>query len=730
MGNVADRTGTDPGTIMDLAPPNEHNVLVFLAAFGVLLVAARGFGALAKRFGQPAVIGELGAGLVLGPSLLGRVAPDVEAWLFPPDAVQTAMLFTVAWLGVIFLLVVTGFETDLGLIRRLGRAAGVVSTGSLVVPIAGGLAVGALMPATFLGSDDRVGFALFMGAALSISSLPVIAKILTDMGYLRRDFGQLTLAAGMANDVVGWIALGVISGMVSAGVISLSGVGLTLLGVGAFFVVAFTVGQRLVDLSFRALRRHDADPAMRTTVLVVLALAAAVATQWLGVEAVLGAFVAGILVGRSPFRDAKILDTIETATTAFLAPVFFASAGLRVDLGQLTDPTVLVWGLVIIVVASATKFLGAVIGGTIVRLPGRESTALGIGLNARGALEIVIASVGLSLGVLNGASYTVVVLMAMATSMMAPPLLRRALRDWPGTDAEQARLKREEALAVNLVVRTDRVLVPSRGGPQSMLAAQILDLAWPSTTEVSVLAAGPDASEELLVPIAGLLGERSPQLVVRAGADVGQAVIAEAKLGYGAIVIGLETGPGEGEVPEWVTEVIARTQIPVVLVRRPRLLDRRTPWAFGRALVPVSGGARARAAQEIAFGISSAIGTDTVIAHVAPPGQVTSDGVVESGAFGATPATTATRVGEGVLGDAFLRALSAGARVQTIERVSASPAEQIVALAREVAADVVIIGATRRTVGDGQFLGATPTEVLRHCDATVVVVVLPESSNG
>ncbi len=183
------------------------------------------------------------------------------------------MLFTVAWLGVIFLLLTTGFETDLGLIRRLGRAAASVSTGSLVVPVAGGVALGAFMPPLFLGTDDRVTFALFIGTALSISSLPVIAKILTDMGYLRRDFGQLTLAAAMANDVVGWIALGVIAGLVSSGSVSIAGVAVTFLGLGAFFLLAVTLGQRTVDQLFRPLRRSDADKVSRTTVLVLITVA-------------------------------------------------------------------------------------------------------------------------------------------------------------------------------------------------------------------------------------------------------------------------------------------------------------------------------------------------------------------------------------------------------------------------------------------------------------------------
>src|SRR5690606_7151431 len=157
--------------------------------------------------------------------------------------------------------------------------------------------------------------------------------------YMRRNFGQLTLAAAMANDVVGWVVLGIIAGLVSADELSLSGIAVTVAGIAAFFLVAMTVGQRLVDRTLRWLRRSDADASTSTTVVVAITILGAVATQWLGVEAVLGAFVIGIVVGRSPYRDARILHGVETASSAFLAPVFFATAGLRVDLGLLADGT-------------------------------------------------------------------------------------------------------------------------------------------------------------------------------------------------------------------------------------------------------------------------------------------------------------------------------------------------------------------------------------------------------
>jgi Kef-type K+ transport system membrane component KefB len=576
---------------MNLHPPEEHELLVFWVGLVVIVALARALGGLARKVGQPAVIGELAAGIVLGPSVLGRVAPGVFEWLFPPDDVQTAMLFTVAWLGVVFLLVVTGYETDLALIRRLGRAAGIVSTGSLLVPMAFGLAVGLVMPGLFLGpSEDRTVFALFLAAALSISSLPVIAKILSDMGFMRRDFGQLTLAAGMANDIVGWVVLGIVAGLAQAGEIELGAVLSTIAGLVVFFAVAFTIGQRALDHALKHLKVRRAPVHASTGVLVLFALAAGAITQLLGVEAVLGAFVAGVLLGRSHLRDHRMIAPIESITSTFLAPVFFATAGLRVDLGLLSDPEVLLWAGVVLVAASLAKFLGSIGAARIAGLPGREGAALGIGLNARGALEIVIATVGLSLEVLNQASYTVIVLMALATSMAAPPLLRRVLANWAGTDEEQERLLREEALARNIVVRNERVMLPTTGGMNSIMAAQLVELAWPEEVGVSLVTVDRDGRAPDVRVLEDVMHLRPLERRLLTDDDVVDALVEEVRLGYGTAVIGC-SAPADGErvMPRIAEQLALRSPVPVLIVRRGLDVTSRLPAAYGRVLIPVTG---------------------------------------------------------------------------------------------------------------------------------------------
>jgi Kef-type K+ transport system membrane component KefB len=216
---------------VEIIPLDEHHLLMFWVQFVVLVLVARLLGAAMNRIGQPAVIGELAAGVVLGPTVFGALWPSGAAWLFPRDAEQSAMLLVAGWVGIVMLLILTGFETDLALIRQRGTAGVAVAGGSVLVPFVLGLGIGFVLPRVFIGEGKpAVVFALFIAAALSISSLPVIAKILSELGMTRRNFGQLTLAAGMANDVIGWLILGVIASMARSGSIHVGDLAVAVIG--------------------------------------------------------------------------------------------------------------------------------------------------------------------------------------------------------------------------------------------------------------------------------------------------------------------------------------------------------------------------------------------------------------------------------------------------------------------------------------------------------------------
>jgi Kef-type K+ transport system membrane component KefB len=432
-----------------LPPVPAHQLLIFLIQVVLLLVTALVLGRLAVKLRFPSVVGELLAGVLIGPTVLGHLTPGVWAWLFPGNPVQAHMTDGLSQLGLLLLVGLTGAQLDLAGVRRRGRTAMTVSLGGLVVPLGIGIAIGFLLPVALLSSTTtRPTFAVFLGVAMCVSAIPVIAKTLMDMKLIHRDVGQLTLAAGMVDDAVGWFLLSVVSAM-AAGSVHGWRIALTVGGLFAFVGAAALFGRPVVRWAFRlAGRSESAGPSVATAVLVILC--GAVITHAMGLEAVFGAFVAGALIG-APGMAKVVSPTRLVALRTFVmwvgAPIFLATAGLRMDLTVLGDPTVLVSALVVLAVAIIGKFAGAYLGGRLSRLPRRECLAIGAGMNARGVVEVVVALAGLRLGVLTTATYTIIVLVAVVTSLMAPPLLRLIMAGIDHTAEERLREKDHEAWA-------------------------------------------------------------------------------------------------------------------------------------------------------------------------------------------------------------------------------------------------------------------------------------------
>jgi Kef-type K+ transport system membrane component KefB len=397
-------------------------MLLFLLQVALLLLLALCLGALATRLGMPRVVGELLTGVLIGPSLLGEFAPQVSGWLLPQRPEQVHLLDVLALVGVLLLVGTTGMELDPQLVRRRGGTAVRVSLAGLVIPFGLGVCTGYLLPARYFGGTDRTLFALFLGVAMCVSAIPVIAKTLSDLNLQHRDVGQLALIAAVLDDTVGWFLLSVVAAMATVG-ITAAMAALSLLYLVGFVAAAALVGRPVVRLALRlAARSEGPGPSVATVVIVVLLGAAA--THALGMEPVFGAFVAGVVVMRAGMADPSRLAPLRVVVHSVLAPLFLATAGLRMDLTALAKLDVVLLAAVVISVAIAGKFAGAYLGARLSRLAHWEGVALGAAMNSRGVVEVVVATVGLRLGVLNTATYTVVVLVALVTSVMAGPLLR------------------------------------------------------------------------------------------------------------------------------------------------------------------------------------------------------------------------------------------------------------------------------------------------------------------
>ncbi len=713
---------------MNFVPPSEHQILVFLVQLAVLLTLARLLGQACRKVGQPSVVGELAAGVLLGPSVFGRVLPGAFDWLFPADAVQSGMLFTVGWLGVMLLLVATGFETDLALIGRLGRAAVLVSIGSLVVPFALGAAVGSVIPSRFLVSgEDRVIFSLFLATGLTISSLPVIAVILAELRLLRRNFGQLTIAAGMANDVIGWVVLGLIAGLVSTGRFVLSEFLTTLLGLIVFIAIAAALGQRVVDTVLRSLRDWGVGIGGWVTMCIAMTVGLGAITQALGVEAVLGAFIGGILLGRSRFTRHDVEEQIETLTSSLLAPIFFATAGLRVDISLLADGQIVLWSIVLFAVATVSKLGGSWAGARLAGLQHREGITLGVALNARGALGIIIATVGLDLHVFSSETYIVVVVMAIATSVVAPPGIRLLVRGWAGSSEEQARLKREEQLAGNLIIRTGHLLMPTSDLGTCGPAAGLIRFSFPVETTVTVLDFGGE-NDDLTDRVKPRFGDRVVT-IRRADGDPSEVIDREVRLGYDLLVASLPSGgvwPDESAV---TTSILEESEVPALLVRATgeQAAGDIVGAPFRRVLLPVSATRASRAAAEVAIAYAATSGAVIKLLHVNPqeaPTQVRR--IIRSTfrTYERLVGSYADPVGERLIEAVEQRAVEADVRCDRIFSSHHSRSEAILEATEAHFCDLILLGAESKDVGGAAFLGHTARSVMQQSQTAVAVVVL------
>jgi Kef-type K+ transport system membrane component KefB len=433
-----------------VAPLGGHPLLILLLQLGLLLVVALLLGKAAARLSFPAIAGELLTGVLLGPSLLRHLAPGFSGWLFPHDAEQFHMLDAVGQVGVILLVGLSGFQMDFQLVRRWRGTAIRISVLGLVIPFVLGVGVGYLVPGSLLaGHSGRYVFALFVGIALCVSAIPVIAKTLLDLRLLHRNVGQLTLISGTLDDVVGWIGLSVVSAMATTGLRAFELTKVIVLLV-AFLVAAAIVGRPLVKAAIRTTMKSDEVGGTVSVAVIVMILCAAI-TQAIGLEAVLGALVAGVLL-RTAGRDVPVrLAALNSVVMSVLAPVFFAIAGLRMDLTVLAKPAVLGVAALALTAAIVGKFTGAFAGSVLSGLNRWEGLAIGAGMNARGVVQVIVAMVGLRVGVLNTSTYTVIVLIAIVTSLMGPPVLRFAVARLELTAEERLRRDEQDALRIQVL---------------------------------------------------------------------------------------------------------------------------------------------------------------------------------------------------------------------------------------------------------------------------------------
>lgn len=688
-----------------------------LFAVLLLFLAASALGALARRFDQPAIVGEILAGVLLGPSILGAAFPSFGDWL--GEQVQGGLVGVLAWLGAVLLLGAVGAEVDLALVGRLWRRHPGIPAGTLAVPMLAGLALGFAAPESLIGPSGNRGLLVaFIAVALAISALPVVAGMLMDLGYVRRDVGQLTLSTAMADDVVGWLVLGIITGATAGSGLAVEVLRAALLVVGLAAVLG--LGPRLVDLVGRPMARMGDDGGVVLTTATVLGLV--IAAWAAGLDGLVGAFVAGVVLRRSVSRPEAALRGMSILGRSVLGPLFFATSGALVDVPAMGEPVVVLWTIAAIALAIGTKVLGAVLGGSRSGPTRNVALAVGAAVSARGGMGVIAAGIGLSVGLISNLAFSSLIVIAVATSVVAPPLARRFLVRVEADPDESARLAREALLGESVLSGRRRVLLPTRGGVHARVAARILDLGLDPSASVTVLHVAdhltdPQEANRVVDEVAGFFGSRRVDTRVLRGSDPGAILAEEARHGYDLVAVGASHEVRSGEhLSATLQDVLAGVSVPTLIVRAGDVGDE--GLRFGRIMTPATGTRFGRAAEELAFEMASRAGAEVDLVHVVNR----SDRVLTALWLGGADDHPVARE---VLSRASELADRFGATTQTLTRVGSSMHEQLLEAADERNADFVILAAPVRSVANQPFLGHGIEFLLEHASQTLAVIAFP-----
>jgi len=407
------------------------NFVILALQFAVMLAFALLFGQIMRRLKQPAVLGEMIGGIILGPTILGLLFPSWYTWLFQSSVQVAVVREAFIKLGMLFFLFVAGLEVDFSDFKRMGNRAILIGLVGTLLPIGVGVGLVYLLPRSFWGplaSNHLFAFALFVGMSLANSANPVIARILMDLGLLKSETGTLIMTATVVDDLVNWTIFAIILGQISPSgsqVSSASGILATILMVAAFFTAVLVVGRWLGPRALPWIRKRVAWPSGFIAVTSLAILVSASISEALGIHAFLGAFLLGAALGSHDKENSEANEVITHFVLSFFAPLYFVSIGMTTNFVTHFDAVLVA---LILVVAIVSK-VGAVLLGA--RMAGmkidRQVWAIGFGLNARGATGIILAGVGLANHIIDDRIFVAFVLMALITSLMAGPLMTSML---------------------------------------------------------------------------------------------------------------------------------------------------------------------------------------------------------------------------------------------------------------------------------------------------------------
>ncbi|MBK6838663.1 MAG: cation:proton antiporter [Bacteroidetes bacterium] len=408
-----------------MAELSHHEVVVLFLSIGIMLLMSRFLAELGRRIGLPIVMGEMIVGILLGPTVFGAISPDWYEGLFPGSGPVAISIQAIVKLSVVMLLFVAGMEVQLPVMLKQGRLALSTSLTSMVVPFSLGFWISWQWPELFLRATNvsPLVFSLFFGTALAITALPVIARILMDLNIYKTKIGMLIMAAAMFNDLLGWLIFSVVLAMVENRGVG-TDIGLTILYILLFGILMLTLGRKILNRVLPFIQTKFSWPGGVLSMGLGLCFLAAAFTEGIGIHAILGAFIMGIAMGDSVHLHERAREIIHQFVTNIFAPLFMVSIGLHVNFIEH-------FNLVLILLVLGLAFVGKIVGAGAGAIAGglnfRDSAAVAMGMNARGAMEIILGTLAFRAGIIQVELFVALVVMALVTSLASGPAIRRIL---------------------------------------------------------------------------------------------------------------------------------------------------------------------------------------------------------------------------------------------------------------------------------------------------------------
>ncbi len=592
-------------------------LLVLILQVAVIIVFSRAVGWVFRRLHQPQVVGEMAAGIMLGPSLLGWVAPEASAALFPPESL--GYLNTLSQVGLIVFMFLVGLELEPRLLRGRGKTAAVTSHASIAVPfcLGAGLAL-YLYPRL---SDDSVtftSFALFMGAAMSVTAFPVLARILTERSLLGTRLGAVAIACAAVDDISAWSILAVVVALVRASAAHTSpwftlGGSLCYL---ALMIVIVRPALRWLESYYHTRGRLTQD---MLGIILLLVLASAWTTEWLGIHALFGAFALGAVMPKDAGFVHDLMEKLEDFTVVLLLPIFFAFTGLRTSIGLIQGAEMWSYFGCVLLIACAGKFGGSALAARATGLGWREAGAVGILMNTRGLMELVILGIGLDLGAISPALFAILVMMALATTAMTTPILELI---YPARRFEEDRLAAEDTSGAYTVLipislpsagpglLEAAIALAPRGRPLRVYAAH-----FQRPSDLSYTRSRLPGEEGALEPLLARAAERDVEVrpLSFTSHNIARDIRDLARVKRADLVV-----MGWHKPILWQGGVLSRTVLSVMeecTAQVAVFVERNAP-PWRKILVPYRDMKTDRAALEVAARIGSESATDVTILHV------------------------------------------------------------------------------------------------------------------